>query len=108
MAELLDKGVWLDDMERVLNVIELLERVYPSDVWQGGVLFKDRQAGFVLIITLDPQQYPGSYPSFESLFPTRDLRRITLEEACFDGGRYRPFLGGDIPSVLGHLKLLPT
>jgi len=108
MAELTDKAVWLEDMERVLNVVELLERVYPSDVWQGGLLFQDRQAGCLLIITLDPEQYPGSYPSFESLFSTRDLRTIALEEACFDGGRYRPWLGGAIPTVLGHLKLLPT
>jgi len=108
MSELIDKAVWLDDMERVLNVVELLERVYPSDVWQGGILFQDRQSGFLLIITLDPELYPGEYPQFEGLFPARDLRLVTLEEACFDGGRYRPFLAGGIPDALRHLKLLPT
>lgn len=107
MPDTIDKSVWLEGMDRVLNVIALLERTYESDVWTGGLLFQDMVAGFVLVVSFDPERYPGDHIAFEALFPARDLRDLTMDQACTLPNRFRPWLGGDLPAVLRHLKLLP-
>lgn len=107
MIETVDKAVWLESLERVQHVIELMEKLYDTNVWTGGMLFQDLQGGFVLVSCFDPDQYVAFGTPFESLCPERDLRALTLEEACANGGRYRPWLAGDIPNVLRMLKLLP-
>ena len=108
MTELTDKAVWLEDMTHVLNVINLLERTYPGPEWPGAMLFQDLQTGFLLVCCFDLEHYPGELPVWESLFSPRDLRDITLEQACWLPRRYRPWLGDGIADSLGHLKLLPT
>lgn len=107
MIETVDKAVWLENIGRVRDVIELMERIYDTNVWTGAMLFQDTQAGFVLVACFDPDQYLAFGTPFERLFPERDLRYITLEEACHNGKRYLPWLGGDIPGALRMMKLLP-
>lgn len=108
MPETIDKAVWLEGMSHVLGVISLLERIYETDVWTGALLFQDLQVGFLLVACFDPERYPGEHIAFEALFPARDLRDLTMQQACTLPNRYRPWLGGDLPAVLSHLKLLPT
>lgn len=107
MPDTIDKSVWLEDMERVLNVIALLESTYPTDVWTGAMVFQDMVAGFILVACFDPEQYPGDHIEFRALFPSRDLRDLDMQQACTLPNRFRPWLGGDLPAVLRHLKLLP-
>lgn len=108
MSELIDKAVWLEDMTRVTDVVELLERTYTSNAWTGGMLFQDVAAGFLLVACFDPGLYPGDLPTWESLFPARDLRALTLEQVLADGRRFRPWLAGDVALMLRGLKLLPV
>lgn len=108
MPETMDKSVWLEDMKRVADVVKLLERTYTTDVWTGGVLFQDTVAGFLLVACFDPALYPGKEIVWETLFPARDLRDVTLEQACSRQTRFRPWLAGDISQVLAHMRLLPT
>jgi len=108
MTKLIDKAVGLEDMTHALNVIELLERTYPGPEWPGALLFQDLQAGFLLIACFDPELYPGELPTWESLFPPRDLRDVTMEQACWLPNRYRPWLGDGVADALRQLKLLPA
>ena len=108
MSNLVDKAVWLEDMTHAQNVIALLEHTYPGPVWPGGLLFQDLQTGFLLVACFDLELYPGEYALWESLFPPRDLRDITLEQACWLPRRYRPWLGDGIAGALRHQKLLPA
>lgn len=108
MPELVEKAVWLEDFTRVQNVIALLDRLYSREVWQGGILFVVAGGGFLLVVTFDLEQYREYGPSFEVLFPERDLRVVTLEEACANRRRYQPWLTGDIANALRGLRLLPA
>jgi len=107
MTNLIDKAVYLEDMTHVLNVVELLERTYPGPEWPGALLFQDLQSGFLLIVCLDLELYPGELPLWESLFPPRDLREVTMEQACWLPNRYRPWLGEGVIEALRGSKLLP-
>lgn len=107
MTELVDKAVWVDDLERARNVIELLERTYPGPEWTGATLFQDPPAGLVLVCCFDPELYPGDLPAWETLFPARDLRALTLAEACAPSHPLRAYLAGGITDALRRLKLLP-
>lgn len=107
MTELIDKAVWLDSLDRVHNVINVLGQLYDSEMWLGGLLFQDVQGGFLLVVTLNPDTYIALGTPWENLFPASHLRPITLEEACTAWRRYRPWLGGDICTVLRGLRLLP-
>lgn len=104
----IDKSVWLEDLERAHDVVELLERTYTDNTWTGAMLFRDLQGGLVLVACFDAELYPGELPRWESLFPGRDLRALTMADLCADGHRYRPYLEGGLSLVLGRLKLLPT
>lgn len=107
MTELVEKAVFLDDFTRVQNVIALLERLYSRDVWQGGILFVVSGGGFLLVVTFDLELYRNAGPFFETLFPERDLRSVTLAEACAERRRYQPWLSGDIATTLRTMRLLP-
>jgi hypothetical protein len=108
MRTLIEKAVWLADMERVHNVIKVLGQLYRQE-WQGGLLFRDSiQGGFLLVVTLHPDHYAASGTPWETIFPSEHLRSVTLEEACFNSRRYHAWLSGDIPDVLRLLKLLPS
>ena len=108
MSNLTDKAVWLEDLERAQNVIELLERTYPGPEWTGAMLFQDPPAGLVLVCSFDPELYPGDLPAWEALFPARDVRALTMADACAPSHRLRPYLAGGLALVLGRLKLLPS
>jgi len=108
MPETVDKAVWLESLGRVEHVIRLMELIYDTNVWTGGLLFQDLQGGFLLVACFDPDQYMAFGTPWERLFPERDLRPLTLEEALANNSRYRPWFTGDITMVLRHLKLLPT
>jgi hypothetical protein len=106
-TELIEKAVWLDSLERVHNVIKVLDQLYGPDMWLGGLLFRDIQGGFLLVVTLNPDTYIALGTPWENLFPANHLRPITLVEACTDWRRYRPWLDGEICTALRHLRLLP-
>lgn len=106
--ELIEKAVWLSDLIRARNVIALMDHIYDKDIWTGGMLFIDTRGGFLLVACFDPDSYIALGTPFETLFPEEHLRSVTLEEACFDGRRYRPWLAGDIPNTLRALRILPT
>jgi len=108
MSELIEKAVWLDSLDRVQKVLSVLEQIYGGDIWVGGLLFQDVQGGFLLVVTLNPDTYIALGTPWENLFPSSHLRPITLEEACNAWRRYRPWLGGEICTVLRALKLLPS
>lgn len=108
MTELIEKAVFLEDFTRVGNVIALLDRLYNRDTWQGGILFVVSGGGFLLVATFDLERYRAAFPAFEALFPERDLRSVTLEEACANRRRYQPWLSGNIAGALRGLRLLPT
>jgi len=108
MPETIDKAVWLEDMKRVTDVVELLERTYTTNAWTGGMVFQDVGGGFLLVACFDAAMYPGEEVAWEALFPARDLRVLTLEQALADGHRVRPWLAGDVALMLRGLKLLPT
>jgi hypothetical protein len=105
---LIEKAVWLDSLDRVHKVLSVLEQLYDHEMWLGGLLFTDVQGGFLLIVTLNPDTYMALGTPWENLFPSNHLRPITLVEACTNWRRYRPWLGGEICTVLRVLKLLPT
>jgi hypothetical protein len=108
MRTLIEKAVWLADMERVHNVIKVLGQLYRQE-WQGGILFRDiTQGGFLLVVTLHPDHYAAHGTPWETIFPADHLRSITLVEACTAWRRYRPWLSGDIPDLLRLFKLLPS
>ena len=106
--EPIEKAVWLESLDRVRNVIHVLGQLYDREMWLGGLLFADVQGGFLLVITLNPDTYIALGTPWENLFPPAHLRPITLVEACTDWRRYRPWLGGEICTVLRALRLLPT
>ena len=108
MTELVEKAVYLEEFTRVTNVIALLDRLYPRDVWQGGILFLVTGGGFLLVVALEREKYCAAGPEFESLFPERDLRAVTLEEACSNRMQYQPWLSGDICTTLRTMRLLPA
>lgn len=108
MTELVEKAVWLESQERVRDVIKLMGRLYDNDIWQGGLLFRDLQGGFLLVVTFNPDTYLALGTPFETLFPASHLRPVTLEEACTQWRRYRPCLSGDMTIALRALKLLPA
>jgi hypothetical protein len=108
MPPLIEKAVWLESMERVHNVIRVLEQLYGSDTWQGGILFRDSQGGFLLMVTLNPATYDPLGNRWENLFPPSHLRDVTLEEACFNHRRYHVWLGGESPYIIRQLRLLPS
>ena len=108
MPPLVEKAVWLESLERVHNVIKVLDQLYGPDTWIGGVLFADVRGGFLLVVTLDPDTYIALGTPWENLFPPNHLRSITLEEACWDWRRYRAWLAGSICTSLRGLKLLPS
>lgn len=108
MTETIEKAVALESLERVRDVIGHLERLYDRDTWTGGLLFADSRGGFLLVACFNADQYVAFGTPFETLFPERDLRPLTLEEALMDGRRYQPWLMGDIPGVLRGLRLLPA
>jgi len=103
----IDKAVWVEDLGRTRDVVELLGRTYSNGSWTGAMIFHDHQGGLLLVACFDPELYPRNLPAWESLFPARDLRAVTMAEACADGRRYHPHLAGGIAVMLGHLKLLP-
>lgn len=107
-SDLIEKAVWLDSLDRVRKVIIVLDQLYGPDMWLGGLLFADVQSGFLLVVTLNPDTYIALGTPWENLFPANHLRSITLEEACLDWRRYRPWLRGNIPIALRELKLLPV
>jgi len=108
MRTLIEKAVWLADMERVHNVIKVLGQLYRQE-WQGGLLFRDSiQGGFLLVVTLHPDHYAASGTPWETIFPAEHLRSVTLEEACFNSRRYQAWLPVDVHAVLRLLKLLPS
>jgi hypothetical protein len=108
MRETVDKAVWVEDMERAHDVVDLIERTYPGPEWTGAMLFRDTQGGLVLVCCFDPELYPCDLPAWEALHPPRDVRVLTMADMAADGRRYRPFLEGGLSLVLGRLKLLPT
>jgi len=108
MPDLIEKAVWLDDLERVRKVITVLAQLYGPDVWLGGLLFQDVRGGFLLVVTFDPDTYIVLGTHWEDLFPASHQRPITLVEACTDWRRYRPWLAGEICTVLRGLRLLPS
>lgn len=103
----IDKAVYLEDLARVRDVVELLERTYPGPEWTGALVFSDGQGGLILVGSFDPDLYPGDLPAWESLFPARDLRALTVREACAARRRYRLLLPEGAEELLAHLKLLP-
>lgn len=108
IPDLIDKAVWLESMERVLNVIGVLDQLYDSDMWVGGILFRDTLGGFLLVATFDRDTYIALGTPWERLFPPAHLRAITLDEACAQDRRYHPWLRGEIPNTLRLLRLLPS
>lgn len=104
----IEKAVWLDDLERVRKVVSVLGQLYDREMWLGGLLFADVQGGFLLIVTFNPDTYIALGTPWENLFPSNHLRPITLVEACTNWRRYRPWLGGEIRTVLQGLRLLPS
>lgn len=105
--ETIDKAVYLEDLGRVRDVVEILERTYPGPEWTGALVFLDGQGGLTLVVCFDPDLYPGELPAWEALFPARDVRALTMREACAAKRRYRPLLTGGAAEALAHLKLLP-
>lgn len=105
--ELIEKAVWLESLDRVHNVIKVLDQLYGSDMWLGGLLFADVMGGFLLVVSLDPDTYIALGTPWENLFPPVHLRSITFEQACINWRRYRPWLGREICTVLRGLRLLP-
>lgn len=103
----IDRAVWLEDLGRARDVVELLGRTYPGGAWTGALLFHDIRGGLVLVACFDPELYPGDLPLWEGLFPARDLRALTLAETCANARRYRPHLAGPVVAVLSTQKLLP-
>jgi hypothetical protein len=108
MPPVIEKAVWLESMERVHNVIQVLHQLYDSDTWQGGILFRDSQGGFLLVVTLNPATYDSLPSRWENLFPANHLRSITVEQACFNHRRYHVWLGGETPYLIRQLMLLPS
>lgn len=107
MSELIDKAVWVEDIDRARNVIWLVECTYPGPEWTGAMLFQDAQGGLVLVCCFDPELYPGALPAWEVLFPARDLRELTMSVACSHSRRFRPYLAGGVALAVSRLKLLP-
>lgn len=107
MPDTIDKAVYLESLERVYNVIGVLEQLYDADTWTGGMLFVDTQGGFLLVACFDPDTYTALGTPWETLFPPAHLRYLGLEEACAHRQRYRPWLAGDIVNTLRALRLLP-
>lgn len=101
------KAVYLEDLDRVRDVVELLERTYPGPEWTGALVFLDSQGGLILVACFDMDHYRGDLPLWEGLFPARDLRVLSLREACANGHRYRPLLADGAEELLAHVKLLP-
>lgn len=108
MTELTEKAVFLEDFSRVQNVIALLGHLYNRDTWQGGILFVASGGGFLLVVTFAREPYRQAGILFEALFSERDLRAVTLAEACANRRRYQPWLSGDIATALRTLRLLPN
>lgn len=107
MTNTIDKAVYIEDLERVYNVVNVLEQLYTADMWTGGMLFVDVQGGFLLVACFDSDTYISLATPWETLFSPGHLRYITLEEACAHRQRYRPWLVGDIVATLRSLRLLP-
>lgn len=103
----IDRAVYLEDLERVRDVVELLERTYPGPEWTGALVFEDIHGGLVLVASFDAELYPGALPAWEALFPARDVRELTLRNACAWRRRYHPLLADGAEAILAHLKLLP-
>lgn len=103
----IDKAVYLEDLGRVRDVVELLERTYPGAEWTGALVFIDGGGGLILVACFDPVLYPGERTEWEALFPARDLRALTLRDACAARRRYRPLLAEGVVETLAHIKLLP-
>lgn len=108
MPDTIDKAVWLQDIDRVYNVIGVLDQLYDSTIWTGGLLFMDMRGGFLLVACFDPDTYVALGTPWETLFPPDHLRALTLEEACSNSLRYRPWLTGEVVLALRFLKLLPV
>lgn len=106
--DLVEKAVWLCDLVRVRNVVQVLTELYDSNTWVGGMVFQDTRSGFLLVATFDRDRYAHRLLPFDIIFEDRDLRSITLAQAMGDHRRYRPFVGGDIPNTLRAVKLLPV
>lgn len=108
MAELLEKAVWLPDLVHIRKAIRLLGELYDRDTWVGGMVFTDTHGGFLFIATFDPERYTARDLPFEIVFSDQQLQPATMEEACTNGRRFRPWLAGDVCTALRGLRLLPA